>query len=76
LHDISEDLHGIAEGLEKRVGDVKAENRERFSFNVKQVDTQHTQLEAAHESKAKADVERVIKRLEDVHGRLVALSTP
>jgi hypothetical protein len=76
LHEISEELHGIAEGLSKRAGDVKPENRERFAFNVKQVDTLHVQLEAAHEGKDKAAVERLVKRLEDIHGRLMALSAP
>jgi hypothetical protein len=76
LHDISEDLHGIAEGLEQRAGDVKAENRERFAFNVKQVNALHEQLEIAHDSKNKSDIDRVLKRLDDVHGRLAALSAP
>ena len=74
LHKISEDLHGISEGLEKRLGDVGAENKDRFKFNVGQVNALHEQLEAAHESKNKDDVARVIKRLEDVSGRLKALA--
>jgi hypothetical protein len=74
LHGISEDLHGIAAGLEKRLADVAAENRERFRFNVGQVENLHAQLEAAHDSKVKADVDRVVKRLEDVAGRLKALA--
>lgn len=74
LHDISEDLHGIADGLKKRLSDVAAENRDRFKFNVDQVNALHEQLEAAHESKKADDVARVIKRLEDVSGRLKALA--
>jgi hypothetical protein len=74
LHDISEDLHGIADGLKKRLPDVAAENRDRFKFNVDQVNALHEQLEAAHESKKAEDVNRVIKRLEDVAGRLKTLT--
>jgi hypothetical protein len=71
---ISEDLHGIAEGLGKRLPDVAAENRERFKFNVAQIDALHGQLEAAQEDKDTDGVNRVIKRLEDVAGRLKALA--
>jgi hypothetical protein len=74
LHDVSEDLHGIADGLKKRLTDVAAENRDRFKFNVDQVNALHEQLEAAHESKKAEDVNRVIKRLEDVAGRLKTLA--
>jgi hypothetical protein len=71
---ISEDLHGIAEGLGKRLPDVAAENRERFKFNVAQIDALHGQLESAQKSKDAEGVNRVIKRLEDVSGRLKALA--
>jgi hypothetical protein len=74
LHDISEDLHGIADGLKKRLPDVAAENRDRFKFNVDQVNALHEQLEAAHESKKADDVNRVVKRLEDVASRLKTLA--
>lgn len=73
LHGISEDLHGIAEGLRKKMGDVAADAKDRYKFNVDQVDALHAQLEAAHESANKDDVARVIKRLEDVSGRLKTL---
>jgi|GEM_PF-5407443 len=74
LHGISEDLHGIGEGLEKRLGDVGPENKDRFRFNVRQVGVLHEQLEAVHDSNNKDDIGRVIKRLEDVAGRLKALA--
>jgi hypothetical protein len=74
LHGISEDLHGISDGLNKKLNDVAAESKDRFKFNVGQVNALHEQLEAAHESRNKDDVARVIKRLEDVSGRLKALA--
>ncbi|MBL8279113.1 MAG: hypothetical protein JNL93_20630 [Pelomonas sp.] len=76
LHETSEDLHSIVGGLKTRAGDVAAEAKERYSFNVDQVRNLHEQLEAAHESASKADAERVIKRLEDVTTRLKALTLP
>ena len=72
LGPISEDLHGIAEGLGMRLVDVSAENKERFKFNVSQVDALHAQLESAQGSKE--DANRVIKRLEDVTARLKTLA--
>lgn len=76
LHDISEDLHGIADGLRQKAAEVEPSAMDRFKFNVDQVENLHEQLEAAHESASKENIDRVIKRLEDVAGRLKALVKP
>jgi len=74
LPKVSEELKSIAGGLRLRLGDVGAANKERFQFNVDQVEAMHEQLEEAHEAKSKDDANRVIKRLEDVAGRLKSLA--
>lgn len=66
LHETAEEMHGI--------GDVGQANRQRFTFNADQVLTLHQQLEAAHESGKADEVNRVLTRLEAVHGRLMELA--
>ncbi len=74
LHSTSEDIHSIAGGLKPRVADVAVDAKDRFKFNVDQLQNLHEQLEDAHHAANKADAERVIKRLEDVSTRLKALA--
>lgn len=73
LPKVSEELKSIAGGLRLRLGDVAAANKERFQFNVDQVEAMHVQLEEAHEAKSKDGAERVLKRLTDVAARLKSL---
>jgi hypothetical protein len=74
LHEVSEELHSIATGLKAKTNDVAADAKDRFKFNVDQIQNLHEQLEDAEHGKNKADAERVIKRLEDVSARLKALA--
>jgi hypothetical protein len=73
LHETAEALHGIGEGLKERTGDVAQANRQRFAFNADQVLNLHEQLEAAHDTGKADEVNRVLARLEAVHGRLAEL---
>lgn len=74
LHETSEEVAEVAEGLAARIGDVSAENRERFKFNTDQLKTLGTQLHDAHEAKDKDGVERVVKRMESVRDRIKTLA--
>lgn len=74
LHATSEELRGAAGGLEARLVDIAAANKERFKFNAEQLGTLASQLEEAHESKNKEEAEKVAKRLESVRDRLKAVA--
>lgn len=74
LHDVSEDLHSIADGLKAKANEIAADAKDRYKFNVAQIQSLHEQLEEAEHGKNKAEAERVIKRLEDVATRLKALA--
>lgn len=74
LHHVAEELHGASEGLGARLVEVAAANKERFKFNADQIRLLGDQLEAAHGAKDKAAIERVVKRLEGVRDRMIALA--
>jgi len=74
LGKISEELKSTAGGLRKRTFEIANDGKDRFRFNVDQVEDLHEQLESAEKAASKAEAERVVKGLEDVMGRLKSLA--
>lgn len=74
LHPTSEEVKSAAEALEARMGDINADNKERFKFNTNQLKSVANDLEEAHESKNKDEAEKAAKRMESIRDRLRSLA--
>lgn len=74
LHPTSEEVKSAAEALEGRLGDIAAENKDRFKFNANQLKSVANDLEEAHESKNKDEAEKAAKRMESIRDRLRTLT--
>jgi hypothetical protein len=66
LHDLSDRLHSVADGLARHASDVAKPNQLRFTSSLNQLRTMSDRLHAVHEDNDVAAAERLVPQLNGV----------
>lgn len=66
LHDLSDRLHGVADGLGKHANEVPRPNRMRFTSSLNQVRSLSDRLHMVHEANDVEAAERLVPQLNGV----------